>query len=62
MRHQRLKFRSEFRVVPGKAPKVYAGGFTNEFLTAARGMGMAKEDFAVLFKVLERMSGGSETA
>jgi len=35
---------------------------TNEFLTAARGMGMAKEDFAVLFKVLERMSGGSETA
>jgi 3-hydroxyisobutyrate dehydrogenase-like beta-hydroxyacid dehydrogenase len=34
---------------------------TNEFLTAARGMGMAQEDFAVLFKVLERMSGGSET-
>jgi 3-hydroxyisobutyrate dehydrogenase-like beta-hydroxyacid dehydrogenase len=35
---------------------------TNEFLTAARGMGMAQEDFAVLFKVLERMSGGSEPA
>jgi 3-hydroxyisobutyrate dehydrogenase-like beta-hydroxyacid dehydrogenase len=35
---------------------------TNEFLTAARGMGMAKEDFAVLFKVLEGMSSGSEQA
>jgi 3-hydroxyisobutyrate dehydrogenase-like beta-hydroxyacid dehydrogenase len=30
---------------------------TNEFLTAARGMGMAKQDFAVLFDVLARMSG-----
>jgi 3-hydroxyisobutyrate dehydrogenase-like beta-hydroxyacid dehydrogenase len=30
---------------------------TNEFLTAARGMGFAKEDFAVVFKVLEQMSG-----
>jgi len=30
---------------------------TNEFLTAARGMGMAKDDFAVVFKVLARMSG-----
>ena len=30
---------------------------TNEFLTAARGMGMAKDDFAILFKVLAQMSG-----
>jgi len=30
---------------------------TNEFLTAARGMGMVEQDFAVLFDVLARMSG-----
>jgi 3-hydroxyisobutyrate dehydrogenase-like beta-hydroxyacid dehydrogenase len=30
---------------------------TNEFLTAARGMGLAKYDFAVVFKVLAQMSG-----
>ncbi len=30
---------------------------TNEFLTAARGMGMAKLDFACVFDVLARMSG-----
>ena len=30
---------------------------SNEFLTAARGMGMAKKDFAVVFDVLARMSG-----
>ncbi len=29
----------------------------NEFLTAARGMGLAKEDFAVMFDVLAQMSG-----
>jgi len=29
----------------------------NKFLTAARGMGYANEDFAVIFKVLEKMSG-----
>jgi len=29
----------------------------NEFLTAARGMGLAKKDFAVMFDVLARMSG-----
>ncbi len=29
----------------------------NELLTAARGMGLEKEDFAVLFQVLRRMSG-----
>jgi 3-hydroxyisobutyrate dehydrogenase len=32
---------------------------TNEFLTAARGMGFAKQDFAVVFKVLEQMSGAA---
>jgi 3-hydroxyisobutyrate dehydrogenase-like beta-hydroxyacid dehydrogenase len=30
---------------------------SNEFLTAARGMGLAKQDFAVVFEVLARMSG-----
>jgi 3-hydroxyisobutyrate dehydrogenase-like beta-hydroxyacid dehydrogenase len=30
---------------------------TNEFLTAARGMGLADQDFAVLFDVLAKMSG-----
>jgi len=30
---------------------------TNEMLTAARGMGFAKQDFAVLFHTLARMSG-----
>ena len=30
---------------------------TNEFLTAARGMGLAKHDFAVVFKVLAQMAG-----
>jgi len=30
---------------------------SNEFLTAARGMGMAKKDFAVMFDVLARMAG-----
>jgi 3-hydroxyisobutyrate dehydrogenase-like beta-hydroxyacid dehydrogenase len=30
---------------------------TNEFLTAARGIGLAKQDFAVLFDVLAKMSG-----
>ena len=30
---------------------------TNEFLTAARGMGFTKQDFAVIFNVLARMSG-----
>jgi 3-hydroxyisobutyrate dehydrogenase-like beta-hydroxyacid dehydrogenase len=29
----------------------------NEFLTAARGMGLAKKDFAVVFDVLAQMSG-----
>jgi len=30
---------------------------SNEFLTAARAMGLAKQDFAVMFDVLARMSG-----
>jgi 3-hydroxyisobutyrate dehydrogenase-like beta-hydroxyacid dehydrogenase len=30
---------------------------TNEFLTAARGMGLEKQDFAVIFDVLAKMSG-----
>ncbi|HEU0001293.1 MAG TPA: NAD(P)-dependent oxidoreductase [Ktedonobacteraceae bacterium] len=30
---------------------------SNEFLTAARAMGLAKEDFAVMFDVLARMAG-----
>src|SRR5579885_762630 len=30
---------------------------TNELLTAARAMGLAKEDFAILFEVLARMAG-----
>ncbi len=30
---------------------------TNEFLTSARGMGLADKDFAVVFDVLARMSG-----
>ena len=30
---------------------------TNEMLTAARGMGLAKEDFAVMFEALARMAG-----
>jgi 3-hydroxyisobutyrate dehydrogenase-like beta-hydroxyacid dehydrogenase len=33
---------------------------SNEFLTAARGMGMARLDFAVMFDVLARMSGISK--
>jgi 3-hydroxyisobutyrate dehydrogenase-like beta-hydroxyacid dehydrogenase len=32
----------------------------NEFLTAARGMGLADKDFAVVFEVLARMSGVSQ--
>jgi 3-hydroxyisobutyrate dehydrogenase-like beta-hydroxyacid dehydrogenase len=30
---------------------------TNEFLSAARGMGWEKQDFAVIFDVLASMSG-----
>ena len=32
-------------------------GLTNEFLTAARAMGYAEEDFAALFDVLAHMAG-----
>jgi 3-hydroxyisobutyrate dehydrogenase-like beta-hydroxyacid dehydrogenase len=34
-----------------------ATAVSNEFLTAARGMGMAKKDFACMFDVLAKMSG-----
>jgi 3-hydroxyisobutyrate dehydrogenase/2-hydroxy-3-oxopropionate reductase len=30
---------------------------TNEFLTAARAMGLVEKDFAIVFEVLARMSG-----
>jgi len=33
---------------------------SNEFLTAARAMGLAKHDFAIMFKVLARMAGLDE--
>ncbi len=33
---------------------------TNEILTAARGMGFVEQDYAVIFKVLARMSGLNE--
>ncbi len=33
---------------------------TNEFLTAARGMGLAEQDFAVIFEVLARLAGMSK--
>jgi 3-hydroxyisobutyrate dehydrogenase-like beta-hydroxyacid dehydrogenase len=33
---------------------------SNEFLTAARGMGWEKKDFAVVFDVLAQMSGVSK--
>jgi 3-hydroxyisobutyrate dehydrogenase-like beta-hydroxyacid dehydrogenase len=33
---------------------------TNEFLTAARGMGLDKEDFAIVFEVLAKMAGVSK--
>ena len=32
----------------------------NEFLTAAKAMGLAERDFAIVFKVLERLSGDSK--
>ncbi len=32
----------------------------NEYLTAARGMGLEKKDFAIIFEVLARMSGVSQ--
>jgi hypothetical protein len=33
------------------------GAITNQFLTAARGLGLEKEDCAVLFHVLAKLSG-----
>jgi 3-hydroxyisobutyrate dehydrogenase-like beta-hydroxyacid dehydrogenase len=36
-----------------------ATAVANEMLTAARGMGLAKKDFAILFEALARMAGGA---
>jgi len=36
---------------------VPAVAISNEFLTSARAMGLAKEDFAIVYKVLARMAG-----
>lgn len=36
-----------------------ASATTNEYLTAARGMGLDHEDFAIIFEVLARMAGVS---
>ncbi|MEO8970893.1 MAG: NAD-binding protein, partial [Ktedonobacteraceae bacterium] len=33
---------------------------SNEYLTAARAMGLAKHDFAIVYKVLAKMSGLDE--
>jgi 3-hydroxyisobutyrate dehydrogenase-like beta-hydroxyacid dehydrogenase len=33
---------------------------TNEMLTAARGMGLGKHDFAIVFEVLARMAGADD--
>jgi 3-hydroxyisobutyrate dehydrogenase-like beta-hydroxyacid dehydrogenase len=33
---------------------------TNELLTAARGMGLRDQDFAILFETLARLAGASE--
>jgi len=35
---------------------------TNEFLTAARGMGLADKDFAIVFDVLAALAGGADRA
>ena len=35
---------------------------TNELLTAARGMGLARHDFAIVYEVLARMAGRREAA
>jgi 3-hydroxyisobutyrate dehydrogenase-like beta-hydroxyacid dehydrogenase len=32
----------------------------NQYLTAARALGLAKQDFAIVFEVLARMSGVSK--
>jgi 3-hydroxyisobutyrate dehydrogenase len=36
------------------------GSVANEYLTAARAMGLAEKDFAIMFKVLERLAGVSK--
>jgi 3-hydroxyisobutyrate dehydrogenase-like beta-hydroxyacid dehydrogenase len=44
-------------VARASAVPLPTGAITNEFLTAARAMGLAKEDFAALFQVLARLAG-----
>jgi 3-hydroxyisobutyrate dehydrogenase-like beta-hydroxyacid dehydrogenase len=39
---------------------LFTVGLANEMLSAAKAMGYGEQDFAVLFKVLARMSGMSE--
>ena len=39
---------------------LFSVGLANEMLSAAKAMGYAEQDFAVLFKVLARMSGMNE--
>ena len=47
----------------GEQAKVYlpTAAVTNQVLTAARAMGWAERDFAVIYQVLERMSGVDES-
>jgi len=40
-----------------EGPELPTGATANQFLTAARGLGLEKEDCAVLFHVLARLSG-----
>jgi 3-hydroxyisobutyrate dehydrogenase-like beta-hydroxyacid dehydrogenase len=44
-------------VARASAVPLPTGAITNEFLTTARAMGLAKEDFAALFEVLARLAG-----
>ncbi|HKZ69266.1 MAG TPA: NAD-binding protein, partial [Anaerolineales bacterium] len=39
---------------------LFSVALANEMLSAAKAMGYSQQDFAVLFKVLERMSGMGE--
>ncbi len=44
-------------VARASAVPLPTGAITNEFLTTARAMGLAQEDFAALFQVLARLTG-----
>ncbi len=41
------------------AVPTFTAGLSNEMLTAARALGLEKQDFAALFQVVERLAGGS---